>query len=426
MTIVMGRLIPAGLPAAGPGPYAERMTFRWAHLLVHPDRPLLISVLFWADVTTLAGVHLLHPDAAVLGSLPLAAALTLAVLLWPALPWRRGTGHWRLPACFALVTVLVVMTDGTGASLFLVLIALTCLNLVGGTRAGVAGWVSMSVALGVGTVLIVHKSVGQAFYQAFGVLLFAAFVLALTTAVDRERRAREHAAGLVAELAEAHAELSRYAARVHGLAVAEERTRMARELHDTVGHHLTVIKLGLENAERYREHDPGAAWQDVRQAKKLTVDALQEVRRGVRAMRPPVLDGHRGSAALRELARSFDGTGVAVAIRVEGPERILDESRELVLYRVVQESLTNALRHSGGSEVVVRLGFTPEAVRLSVADDGRGVACVGPGGDSPGVAGPGFGLTSLAARVREAGGALRAGNRSGGGFQVLVDLPEPA
>ena len=132
-------------------------------------------------------------------------------------------------------------------------------------------------------------------------------------------------------------------------------------------------------------------------------------------MRPPLLDGRRGSAALRELARSFDGTGLQVDVLVDGDERVLDERRELVLFRVVQEALTNALRHSGGSSVSVRLGFGADAVRLSVADDGRGS-----------VAESGFGLTSLADRVREVGGALRTGNDTGGGFLIRVDLPEPA
>ena len=174
-----------------------------------------------------------------------------------------------------------------------------------------------------------------------------------------------------------------------------------------------MIKVGLENAERYRTRDPQSACQDVRQAKTLTSDALQEARRWVRAMRPPLLDGRRGSAALRELARSFQGTGLDVDVAVDGEERALDEAREIVLFRVLQESLTNALRHSGGTNVSVRLGFAPSAVRLSVADDGQGSRCEEPG----------FGLTSLADRVRDVGGTLRAGNASDGGFGVHVELP---
>jgi signal transduction histidine kinase len=416
MTMVMGALAPRAEAGRPPGAYAGPVTNRRWRRIAHPDRPLLISVLFWADLLTVIGIHVRFPDAAVLGPAPLAAALLLAVLLWPALPWRPAPGRWPAPAAFTLVAGLTAMADGTGASLFLTLIALTSLTLSCGLRAGIIGVAALSVTLGAGVFWVVGKSAGNALYQGFGVLLFGAFVLALTSAVDQARRARDHAAGLAAELSVAHDDLSRYAVRVHALAVAEERTRMARELHDTVGHHLTVIKVGLENAERYRVRDPEAAWQDVRQAKTLTGEALHEVRRGVRALRPPALDGFRGGEALRELARSFDGTGLAVTVAVEGSERPLDETREIVLYRAVQEGLTNALRHSGGTAVVVRLGFTPGAVRLSVTDDGRGA----------GTAAPGFGLTSLAERVQAAGGTFRAGDREGGGHQVLVDLPVPA
>src|SRR5690606_24873213 len=88
-------------------------------------------------------------------------------------------------------------------------------------------------------------------------------------------------------------------ARVRELTVAEERARMAAEMHDSIGHHLTVIKLGLENAERFRDRRPEAAWEEVRQAKELTVAALADARRWVRALRPLPLDGHLGSEALR-------------------------------------------------------------------------------------------------------------------------------
>lgn len=319
-----------------------------------------------------------------------------------------------MTAGFTVATTLVTMADGTGTSRFLLLAALAAVTLAFGRRAGLTAAVALSLVLGTALVTLLHVPVGDALFQGFGVLLFAAFVLALGSAVTHARDSRDRASHLVEELAAAHQELQRYADRVHTLAVAEERNRMAREMHDSVGHHLTILKVSLENAERYRERDPQAAWQDVRQAKQLTVDALHEVRRWVRAMRPPVLDGLRGSAALRELTRSFQGTGLDVDVVVDGAERPLDEDRELVLFRVVQEGLTNALRHSGGTAVCVRLAFVPDAVRLSVTDDGRGA----------GTATRGFGLTSLAGRVREAGGTLAAGDVPGGGFGLHVDLPE--
>jgi signal transduction histidine kinase len=385
------------------------------------DRPLLISVLFWADLVTVVAVHAAYPTANVLGNAAVAALLVLTVLAWTLLRWRRGAGRPVASAAFVVVTCAVFVADGTGTSIFLLLIALAHVSLVFGVRASVLATAAQALPLLAAELLLLRKPASEAFFQVLGLVLFAAFIVALTTAVTQARQARDRAdrlndelAAAHKELATAHEELRRYAARVHELAVAEERTRMSRELHDSVGHHLTVIKVNLENAERYRERDPDAAWQDVRQAKTLTADALAEVRRGVRAMRPPQLDGRTGGAALRELARSFQGTGLDVAVAVEGDERALGAAREIVLLRVVQESLTNALRHSGGTNVSVRLAFDPAAVRLCVADDGRGA----------GTAAHGFGLTSLAERVRDVGGLLRAGDGDLGGFTVRVELPE--
>lgn len=380
------------------------------------DRPKLVSVLFWGCLAALVGLQAVMPGRAAGGYWLLAALLALTALAWPALRWRRRSGRWPVTAAFTVLTVLVATVDGTGVGLFLMLIALANITLASGLWAGVATTVTLVAAEFAAQVLIGHRSASSSAYEAFAIALYGAFVIALATAVTEARGARDRADLLREELAEAHRKLQRYADRVHELAVAEERVRMARELHDSVGHHLTVIKVGLENAERWHDRDPEAAREDVRQAKTLTGDALREIRRVVRALRPAQLDGRRGSAALRELAGSFHGTGLDVRVAVDGEERLLDETREITLFRALQESLTNALRHSGGSTVAVRLGFAPDAVRLSVTDDGRGA----------GQAEHGFGLTALADRVRDAGGAMRAADVDGGGFRVSVDLPEPA
>ncbi|WP_214324344.1 sensor histidine kinase [Nonomuraea sediminis] len=240
---------------------------------------------------------------------------------------------------------------------------------------------------------------GDAVAQLVPITFLGAFVLGMASAVLEARRRREEAQGLLD--------------RVRELAVAEERARMARDMHDSIGHHLTVIKMGLENAERFRDLRPSDAWDEVRQAKQLTAEAMAEARRWVRALRPLALDGHIGSAALERLAGSFDGTGVQVSFEVEGTERRLDPDAELVLYRTLQEGLTNALRHACASRVHGRLTFDRDKVVLVVGDDGRGSA----GG------GPGFGLASLDERAKALGGAVHAGNAAGGGFEVRAELP---
>src|SRR5690606_19079074 len=151
-----------------------------------------------------------------------------------------------------------------------------------------------------------------------------------------------------------------------------------------IGHQLTVVKMGLENAERFRERRPSQAWAEVRQAKEMTARALADARLWARALRPLDLDGHLGAAALDRLARSFDGTGVQVGFQVTGPERRLDPDTELTLYRVLQEALTNALRHARARHVRARLSFGDERVVLTITDDGEGADDI-----------TGFGLSSL-------------------------------
>ena len=230
--------------------------------------------------------------------------------------------------------------------------------------------------------------------------VFSAFVLGMAASTLEARRRREEAQGLLE--------------RIRELAVAEERARTAAEMHDSVGHHLTVIKMGLENAERFRRRRPDAALAEVRQAKELTVEALADARRWVRALRPLALDGRVGSAALERLAASFDGTGITVSFEVRGEERHLKADTELVLYRVLQEGLTNALRHAKAEHVHGTLTFGDDQVALVVRDDGTGRDDRARGG---------FGLTSLADRARALGGTLAGGNRPGGGFELRAELP---
>ncbi|WP_372451241.1 sensor histidine kinase, partial [Nonomuraea rhizosphaerae] len=154
-------------------------------------------------------------------------------------------------------------------------------------------------------------------------------------------------------------------------------------------------------------------WDEVRQAKEPTAAALADARRWVRALRPLALDGHLGSAALKRLADSFSGTGVTVTFDVTGTERLLEPDTELVLYRVLQEGLTNALRHAEAESVRGSLAFEKGRVVLVVADDGKG---------RDQEQGQGFGLSALADRVKRLDGTLTSGN-SARGFELRAVLP---
>ncbi|WP_223167981.1 sensor histidine kinase [Nonomuraea sp. SYSU D8015] len=353
-----------------------------------PDRPLLFSVVFWLVLAAVVAINLQEPGFAPRRG-EFALNVALVVGLWVVLPWSPARRpHLAAPA-YLMATVALGITGSAVTHLPLTLLAIANVAFVYGMRVATA-ILAGSGALMFAVPLAMGKPLLGVLAEVVVLAVLAAFVLGMASAVLRARRLAE---------------------RVRELTVAEERGRMAAEMHDSIGHHLTVIKVGLENAERYRHRRPEAAWDEVRQAKELTVAALADARRWVRALRPLALDGHLGSAALKRLADSFAGTGVAVDFHVTGTERLLEPDTELVLYRVLQEGLTNALRHAEAESVRGRLAFEKGRVVLVVTDDGKGHD-----------QGFGFGLSSLAERVKALGGTLTSGNAAKG-FELRAELP---
>jgi signal transduction histidine kinase len=356
-----------------------------------PDRPVLLSAVFWLVLGATVAINLAMPSDAWHRVLFFADVVLLCGL-WPVLPWRPDHGRRLVAPAFLGGTLVLGLTGAVGTHMPLLLIGVANLAFGYGMRVATV----ILAVFGVATVVIVPLFYGRTIVEALAetavVAVLAAFSMGMASAVLRARRLAE---------------------RVRELTVAEERARMAAEMHDSIGHHLTVIKLGLENAERFRDSRPAAAWEEVRQAKELTTAALVDARRWVRALRPLALDGRVGSAALQRLADSFTGTGVRVTFDVTGAERPLEPDAELVLYRVLQEGLTNAVRHAEGESVRGTLAFEKGKVVLVVADDGKG---------RDHDHGHGFGLSSLAERVKALGGTLTSGNAAKG-FELRAELP---
>jgi signal transduction histidine kinase len=220
-------------------------------------------------------------------------------------------------------------------------------------------------------------------------------VLSLTMAAVavREQRARLRLEATLGEVA--------------ALSAARERTRLAREIHDSLGHHLTAIGIQLEKAEAFATLDPDGSARAVSSARWSAGRALQEVRASVRTLREET--GPAGlSGALADLVHHLDDGSGRIALAVSGEER-----RPLfVLYRAAQEGLTNACRHSGAGEIRLSVRYDEWGARLRVADNGRGI----------GGAAEGFGLAGLRERVRLAGGTVEVGG-SDGGTVLTVEVP---
>lgn len=216
-----------------------------------------------------------------------------------------------------------------------------------------------------------------------------------------------------AELAVANRQLADYAMQAEDRAMLEERNRVAREIHDGLGHYLTAIDAQLEAGRTLLDHDEPRAQTFLRTAQQLTREGLTEVRRSIGALRQsPRTTRSLGESLSPLIAASYVG-GTATSLRVEGEARPLPAHVEQTLYRVVQEALTNVRKHAPGSHAEVVLDYrTPEVIRLTISDDG-------PGSDAPT---GGFGLVSLRERVQQIGGTVTITSRPGSGFQIVVEV----
>ncbi len=239
-----------------------------------------------------------------------------------------------------------------------------------------------------------------------------AFTIAFTIITKQALSAREHQARLRQELEVANQLLRDHAVQAEDLATTRERNRVAREIHDGVGHYLTVVKTQLDVAAALIPTQPDRAREAVEKAAKLTGEALDDVRRSVGALRtdtarPPLPE------AVRQLAALGDPLPT---VRIEGTPRPLPPAVEHALFRATQEGLTNIRKHARATTALVRLDFRESSrVRLELADNGVGAAGAN--------ASSGFGLTGLRERIEVLGGRVESGNRLEGGFALTIEVP---
>src|SRR5579884_117730 len=205
-------------------------------------------------------------------------------------------------------------------------------------------------------------------------------------------------------------------------AVAAERSRIARELHDVIAHSVAVMTVQAGAAEEMLKVDPSRAAEPVRAVQETGRQALVEMKRLVAMLREHDdelgLEPQPGVADVERLVAQVREAGLAVELRVEGEPRALPIGVELSAYRVVQEALTNALKHAGAASAVVTLRYGTDDLEVEVADDGRG----GVGGEAD----AGHGLVGMRERVGVFGGTFAAGPRASGGFAVQARLPVEA
>jgi len=229
---------------------------------------------------------------------------------------------------------------------------------------------------------------------------------------------RERSDRLLADLKIAHEKLQRYTEQVEELTIAEERNRIAREMHDTLGHRLTIASVQLEGAQRLIHTNPQKVDQIIKTVQEQVKEGLAELRRTVAMMRAPVGDDLPLPQALSRLVNQVsEATGMNLHLSIEDNLPRLPFSHRQALFRAVQEGLTNIERHASATEAWIQLYSENDHIVMMVSDNGVGLM--------PDSEKRGLGLTGMEERASLLNGSLEIIPRSGGGTQLCFRLPVP-
>jgi signal transduction histidine kinase len=240
----------------------------------------------------------------------------------------------------------------------------------------------------------------------FGLALFFVVRLVKTSITDRKMRE---------QLADTNEQLHQYALQIEDLAAVRERNRIARDIHDSLGHALTALNVQLQTAGKLWHNDLNQSRSFLTQAQRLGELAIKEVRQSVGALRADAREEVPLEAAIESLVEDFrKGTGITITTqmtlnRVPSPHVIK------VLYRIVQEALTNICKHAHATRVMIKLSASPDKMGLTIEDNGRGFQL-----DSKPT---GFGLQSMRERVAALKGDLQLITKPGEGCKITIELP---
>lgn len=240
-------------------------------------------------------------------------------------------------------------------------------------------------------------------------------ILVMAQVVQRERANRQQAEELLTQLEASHKQLARYTEQVAEMATMAERNRLARDIHDSLGHYLTVVGVQLEKALIVHEDSPAEALGAVRSAKRMTDQALTDVRRSVGALREQGTP-FRLRPALDNLRANVAGLPLEVALEVSGDEAGYSTQQLDALYRAAQEGLTNIQKHARARRVSLCVELGAEQALLQLRDDGIGFS-----GDP--LANGGYGLRGIRERLELVSGRMRLESAPGAGTQMTVIVP---
>jgi signal transduction histidine kinase len=393
------------LSAAASSPSTPPVS-RWPRVLEALPVSIALALVFTAaglvELLTRDGVSAgYRDDGPLLITLTVASALSLALLSWSPL---ASLGVSLVLLC----AQSIIGYQFTQAAVWVVVVASFATVAFDHWRRAVAA--GFLVVAGMVVVLLTIPSLPWRSAATMWALLSVVWIVAVVIRLYRgsieraERRAALFAADREARAREA---------------VAEERSRLARELHDSVGHALNVVVLHAGAAQRVVATKPELAREALGSIETAGRQALADIERMLGILRAPDdgvgLDAAPGLGQLERLCEQVREAGLPVALSVEGEARAVPASLDLTAYRIVQEALTNTLKHAGKTRAAVTVRYEDDALAIEVDDEGRGV--------SAGVAGGGRGLVGMGERVATFRGELEAGPRAEGGFAVRARLP---
>lgn len=360
------------------------------------------------------GVQMLDPGIQRALAIGLLVAFGVIFALGPgndAPDWKK---HLHLAVLTAIIGGLLILQSAFGVFPMLFFILAPVAMMIFPQRVGFI-WIGIFTII-TGAIFLAVAAPLDAFMAllpfAAGYWFFGTFARAMASA----EVARKESQRLLDELQTAHHQLQEYAAQIEELAVAEERNRLSREMHDTLGHRLTVAAVQLEGAQRLIPSDPERAAGMVGTVREQVREALGELRATVATLREPLATDLTITAALSRLVTSFD-EATRLTAHLELPDDLpsLPHAHRLALYRAAQESLTNVQRHAQAQQVWVNLQTQKNSIALIISDDGVGFPM-----DTEETA---FGLRGMRERAVHLGGELYLETQDSGGARVKFILP---
>jgi signal transduction histidine kinase len=322
-------------------------------------------------------------------------------------------GYFGLQLALAAAIFACQARLGSFGMAWIILLPLLVQGMPVLSRPGMAALVGAVVLLPVIHVLLLAGP-SAALRVGVGVGAGVLFVLLFSAATLRERAARSRSEALAADLAEANRRLAELYVSADEVAATRERNRLAREIHDTLGHTLTVINVQLESVKVLVPSSPDEALRRVDRAARLAREGLAEVRRSVGALRAGLIEERSLDEALVALCRQEGSEGVETGLEVVGESRPLSPERAEALFRTAQEGLTNVHRHAAARRVRLTLDYRrSDRVVLRLADDGRGTESLEGG----------FGLVGIRERIELLGGRVDVETSPGEGLALTAEIP---